>query len=191
MPATVHRSLYRDRLFLLVTLALCLPFACTASINERMFRAAEVGALGSMDHLLIEGADLESRDAWGRSVLFYAARGGDEAVLDYLLQAGADVSVLDVDGNSALFEAARSGQLISISRLLAHEDAGVPLMDVNHANYYGNTALHYAAVAGHDAVARRLLALGADSNHRNDVGQTPADAARRAGHSLPALSLSE
>jgi len=59
----------------------------------------------------------------------------------------------------------------------------------NAADYLGETALHYATAAGLDKAVQSLLALGADVNLLNAAGETPADVAKRRGHTALAQFL--
>lgn len=45
--------------------------------------------------------------------------------------------------------------------------------DINTNDKYGRTALHYAVISGRLAVAKLLIAKGADVNAKDDDGQTP------------------
>jgi ankyrin repeat protein len=56
---------------------------------------------------------------------------------------------------------------------------------------YGRSALHYAALDGHLAIAKRLLEGGADVTLRDDEGKTAIDIAREYGYSEVVALLSE
>ena len=47
---------------------------------------------------------------------------------------------------------------------------------------FGATALHWAALRGHENVADLLIAQGADLKATNSAGETPLQVAERAGH---------
>lgn len=69
-----------------------------------------------------------------------------------------------------MMRAASRGDYPAAARLL-------PASDVNARDQFGNTALLYAAGAGHAEIVRLLLLAGADPAARNDAG---SDARRRA-----------
>lgn len=68
------------------------------------------------------------------------------------------------DKESAFVEAAFQGDLVKVQRLL---DQGV---DVNQADGYGTTALHWACENGNVGMVALLLARGADVNLRDAGG---------------------
>jgi ankyrin repeat protein len=75
-----------------------------------------------------------------------------------------------------LMIAASRGDMNEARRLV---DAGAPVDAVDH---FGNTALHYAALAGHADVIELLLLQSADTKIKNKQGQCCIDAARSRGH---------
>ena len=68
-------------------------------------------------------------------------------------------------------QAAWDGNINAVKQHLA---AG---MDVNGKDYYGETALHYAADKGHKEIVELLIANGADVNAKLMYGTTPLDSA--------------
>lgn len=71
-------------------------------------------------------------------------------------------------GNTVLHEAARSGDTVKVNQLLKANPG-----DVNIRNTFGITALHYAAIGGHQAVASQLLVAGARINDGTRTGISP------------------
>ena len=122
----------------------------------------------------------------------------------FLLNNGADVNTKGNDGTTALHAAAELGNTDMIKLLLTHD------ADVNAKNNEGMTALHYAArqlpshekervnlhtnlvVAGDwSGAVKLLLENGADSESRDNNGQTPLALAAKRGHTQVASLLSE
>jgi len=68
--------------------------------------------------------------------------------------------------------AAAAGHAAALEALIA---AGA---NANHANEYGNTALHWAAGSGRLDAARALLEAGAKADVRNNDGERPIDVVR-------------
>ena len=73
----------------------------------------------------------------------------------------------DSNGDHLLHIAAQRGDLRTVELLL---DAGV---NIDQKGDMGCTALHYARLKRHEAVAELLLARGASSGLRNDFGRLP------------------
>ncbi|MCJ1250306.1 Ankyrin-2 [Trapelia coarctata] len=98
-----------------------------------------------VEYLLDRGADVNLRDRYGRTALYYAvARSNQEhrrhPLLESLLARGGDVLPKDCLGNTLLHHAARFGNLTCMSILL--EKA----CEVRAKNIYNNTPLHYAGL---------------------------------------------
>jgi ankyrin repeat protein len=86
------------------------------------------------------------------------------------LDAGADVNMpSDFDGASPLISASTAGSLATVE-LLVQRGA-----DLNIQTNDGTTALHIAALMGHDQVVATLQLAGADSSIKNSYGSTAYD----------------
>jgi ankyrin repeat protein len=120
----------------------------------------------------------------GQTPLFHPAALGLADLVGLLLAFGGAVHHRDQWGLTALHYAGRHGHA-AVAALLLRAGA-----DPNAADpAYGFTPLHEAAAGGHLAAARLLLAAGANPTRalsagygRCRPGDTPANAARRAGH---------
>jgi len=66
------------------------------------------------------------------------------------------------------YRAAQRGNQVELGTI-----AKTPGWDVNQVDHMGNTALHYAAGAGHTATVKCLIDLKANVNATNNVGDTP------------------
>lgn len=117
------------------------------------------------------GADVNARDAEGRSLLMQAADNNDIAKVRYLLEKGAQVDLmtpLDANGNgerSALF-AAISNDGVEIVQLLA--DAGADLRRPSNKLW---TPMHYAAYKGALKSLRLLHERGVAIDQAFDGGR--------------------
>jgi uncharacterized protein len=106
-----------------------------------------------MVQLLVEaGADVDARDSWGRTALFYAPVSSE--AFRVLLRAGADIRVRDEEGNSILMrKVSESASLSDVEELLR---LGV---DPDLQNGDGETALDLAESLGLIEVVKRLRSL--------------------------------
>ena len=103
--------------------------------------------------LLDKGADLESKDNYGRTPLSLAASYEHEAVVKLLLATGkVDVDSKDKNGSrTPLSYAAENGHEGIVKLLLAIDG-----VDVNSMDNDGRTPLWWAARMGHEAVVELL-----------------------------------
>ena len=105
-----------------------------------LWSAASAGRGELVDFLLRHGAELETRDQEGRTVLIFVAKLGPIGdMVGRLLAHGADVDAQDDAGRTALMYAALSARRPVIDALL---DGGA---DINRQDVRGVTPLMYAA----------------------------------------------
>jgi ankyrin repeat protein len=129
-----------------------------------------ITALGEKDKELVEllisgGADINLADEEGRTPMYWAAFHGSQRVFGVVLAKVTDRSTLPL--------AAFKGDLNAVR---AFVQSGA---DVNAADEFGCTPLHWAAAANVNDVADFLVANGADVNAEDNDGLTPLLAARR------------
>ena len=139
--------------------------------------AAQCGHLSLLEILLTEDprltynwqpSDHSSRDHWrGMSLLGLAAFFGHGSVCRVLLANGADLEARDIENRVALHHASSQGHS-QVAKLLLNCGAKVGAV----ATWLKQTSLHMAASNGHGLVCRILLENGADSEARDQVGQT-------------------
>ena len=149
-----------------------------AASPHPIHEAAKRGDLESVRQILkTNPGQLNTRDKrHGHTPLHWAAHRGHASVVRYLLEAGAACDALTREGHTPLLEAAHQGHLAVVEALLHHGGCDPTLADLKH----GATALHWAALGGHEAVVVRLLRLGPQLRDRE--GKRPEDWARRADH---------
>jgi len=119
--------------------------------------------------------------------LWDAARAGDTLALGKALAAGAQIDSLDVrvnpNGRRALNWAAWFNRPDAVRFLIAKGAT------VNLDNHTGFTPLHHAAENGSLEAAEVLLDAGADPTWPNNMGETPAQVARRRMHLDVAMAI--
>jgi len=145
--------------------------------------AAMAGSEEAAELLLAKGADVNAKGGWDYTPLYYAVYSGSKDMVELLLSKGADVNaknkwgrtpidlamnrgrkeiaklLLSKSGDVSLHTSAYIGDLQRVEKFIDDDGASVDAKDQK-----GQTALHYAAKAGQIAVAKLLIANGADVN---------------------------
>ena len=129
--------------------------------------AALTGDVKQLRNLLEKGADIDVRDAYGRSAVHIAAYESHENIIRVLAESGADLNAFEDDAYDAITIAAVAND-IGMLRLLI-ELGGNP---ENITSPYDGTALIAAAHLGHFESVRVLAEAGAPLDHINNLGWT-------------------
>jgi len=120
--------------------------------------AVRVDDLELVQALLRAGAT-NAANRYGTTPLELAAENGNPSIIAALLQAGADAKAATAEGETMLMTASRTGNVEAMRVLLVHG------ADPNaHENWYGETALIWAAAENHAAAVRLLLEGGAKAD---------------------------
>lgn len=140
-------------------------------MSTELFNAVLAGDVAKVSGLLKSGADCNTTNDEGASLLMLAAGAGHLAMVDMLLMAGAKVDATDARGWTPLMKALfnyeqNRGFPDVVSSLI---DAGA---DIEHQVSYGTRPLMIAAGYGEAAVVDVLLAAGADTGAMNEGGRT-------------------
>lgn len=124
--------------------------------------------------MLVErGASLSHENKFKYTALIWAAEANQVEVASYLLSAGADPCQTESSGNTPLLQAAKCGCLGVLNLLLKTSKRGSKVVDIEHRNFRGDTALLLATSKGHVACVDSLLAAKANVNVPNSDGATP------------------
>ena len=123
---------------------------------------------------LLGGGSIE-----GATPFFLAADAGDIDIMRMLVAHGADPRIPALNNTTALMTASGlftfdgEAEVAVEDRVKAAELCLELGVDVNAANVMGNTALHAAAIMGHDPVIKVLAEHGANMSPKNTYGETP------------------
>jgi ankyrin repeat protein len=124
------------------------------------------------EHMGIQ--DVNARDKYGQTALFHAAGRRIEDMVTFVLSKGANPTIATNEGFTPLMQASRCGHTGVTQLLLEH--VGGQGLDTQDDK--GKTALHYAALWGHDEMVSFLLDKGADPNITALDGSTALACAR-------------
>ncbi|GFS49496.1 ankyrin repeat domain-containing protein 50 [Trichonephila inaurata madagascariensis] len=126
--------------------------------------------------LIYQGADLNYKDADGRSISYLLALENRIEMSEFLLAQGSDVEARDLEGRTALHVSAWQVQTDMVELLMNH-GADVNAIDIDY-----RTALQSAAWQGHVSVVRLLLERNAIIDHVCNQGATALCVAAQGGH---------
>lgn len=112
--------------------------------------------------------DLNAKDIFGKSALFYATEHQNHTIVTHLLARNADPNTTDCHDTSALMRACQLGCVPIVTRLLQQPFIRVEQRDQHHA-----TALWHAASHGNAYIVEALLANHANAHVMNLGKKTP------------------
>ncbi|KAF5632082.1 hypothetical protein F52700_6601 [Fusarium sp. NRRL 52700] len=122
------------------------------------------GDKDTLQVLLDFGLDTNGIDLLGDAPIHIAARSEHEVLASMLLDAHVEIEILDKLGNTPLLLAVNWDHTGTIEKLLA---LGA---NASHADYKGTTALHLTTNL---ETAQALISAGANTNAKNNQGETP------------------
>lgn len=150
-----------------VTLAQSGPSSSEISNYDGLHEAAHQGDIDSLLSLLKDGADIEARDASGRTPLIVAAFASHDESVRALAKAGADLDALEFRAYDIVTIAAVADDLEMLDLALE--------LGANSGNVtspYDGTALIAAAHLGHHEVVDSLIRAEAPLDHVNNLEWT-------------------
>ena len=143
------------------------PSAHQVAAYSGLHAAAHKGDVRQLEKLIAARADLQARDAEGRTPVHVAAFARQRESLRVLARAGAPLELLEHERYDALTIAAVANDEDTLRVLLAL-GASARLT----TSRYDGTALIAAAHLGHDGVVKQLIAAGAPLDHVNNLHWT-------------------
>ena len=132
-----------------------------------MFAAAATGDAATIAKLAAQGANVNAKDARGRTPLHVAAFMKQRDAMRALAAAGADPNALENDRYDMVTIAAVADDVPTLEAALALGNRAT-----NVTSRYDGTALIAAAHLGHVEVVRVLIKAGAPLDHVNNLGWT-------------------
>jgi len=148
---------------LLVFASLCHPCIAAAGVYEDLRWAVDDNNISDTTKLLAKGADPNTPDEQGNTLLMVAVRNKNTAMVDLLINAGAKLNLRNKHGETAIMLASYSG-LGDIVEKLSIKGA-----EINHKGW---NPLIYAATGGHAKIIPLLLDGGVQINSTSPNGTT-------------------
>jgi ankyrin repeat protein len=185
-----HREVF---LWLAFFLHVCAPTSLHAqrvdTLDGKLFRAIDNDDIVSVQHLLLDGANIEARETNDTTPLMEAAEHGSVPLISLLLENGANPTTGDKQGDTALIYAARGGRVRVVNLLVRLADAkdknralfeavegGPVVIKTDDAPAPNRLQTRPAEVQeSWTATIETLLDNGADIEARNQDGSTPLD----------------
>lgn len=143
------------------------PTAAEIAAYQGLHAAAARGDLAALRSALAGKADVNARDAHGRTPLHVATFARQRAAVRALADAGAALNLLENDRYDAVTIAAVADDEDTLRLLL---ELGASARQVT--SRYDGTALIAAAHLGHAGVVQQLIAAGAPLDHVNNLHWT-------------------
>jgi len=166
---------------IVLTLSILAWSAVQAAVYDDLLRAAEMGDTQGVERLLQRGADPNTADPKGNTLLMIAARNGNRELVWILIRRKASANKRSQVGDTALMMASLRGDR-EIARALI-EFGGA---EVKHSGW---APIHYAAFEDRAEVIRYLISKGADKDAIAPNGYTALMLAARGGHIEAARAL--
>jgi ankyrin repeat protein len=114
------------------------------------------------------GGDLEAKDNWGRTALFWALDDQKLHIASLLLTLGADPNTKEENGISVFYRAVVSGKYYFADALL---DSGAAI-DIFNDDKYPETTLHHCVMKNNLECVAYLISKGANKNLDDSFGYT-------------------
>ena len=138
--------------------------------------AACLGDLDRVKGLVEKGTNVDTKDKFGWTPLYWAVSTGQEEVAEFLISKGASIDATTNNNRTHLHQAAMAGAA-KLVELLISKGAGSNARTKNDS-----TPLHSAASGGHKNVVELLIANGAEAKAKEKSGETPLHKASTSGH---------
>lgn len=138
--------------------ALLLLLATGAGASEELFEAVRLADLEAVKSLVEAGADVDSADRYGTTVLSKAAAGGHLEIVRYLLDRGADIDREDEFYGSSAFDMAFFQGRMEVASLLLERGASRREMALSIAMQRDDLELAKVAIAA-GPLAKTQLAM--------------------------------
>ena len=192
-PAAIHHAARFGHDNVVTILYPLSDLTCGTSKMNALHIGAAYGHANVVQALLLQGAEIESKDASNMTALHYASRNGHSSVTRLLLDKGCEMNSVADGGYTALHLAVIAGEIETIKLLVARGAEVIAELSesLSEKDLRGNTPLHLAAIRGDVDTVRALVECGPPLNTSNLARRTALDEAIRCGSLETVLVLIE
>lgn len=141
-------------------------------VSKQIFEAALSGNIVTVQELIGQGVNVDSRTDNGNTPLHAAAAKGHLDIVQLLLAKEADINAQDNNDLTPLHQAA-IGHRLNVAHLLLDRGARINIQDNK-----GNTALHLTVLFDCPDITKALIIAGANPFLKDKEGRTPFDLAK-------------
>ena len=120
-------------------------------LNKKLIRAVEIGYLDGVQRLIVDGADPNTKNEDGDTVLMMASLYGNISIANVLLLAGAHINLQTGKFRNTALHSAAHGAHEKMVQFLLQNDA-----DPYSENWNKNTPLDIAKQTGNSKIVRLL-----------------------------------
>ncbi|WP_338406603.1 ankyrin repeat domain-containing protein [Wolbachia endosymbiont (group A) of Longitarsus flavicornis] len=147
-------------------------------LDRKLLTIVESGGFNEAKGLIAQGANVDTKDKDGSTLLYSAAEMGDLDRIKFLLDNGANIGTKNGKYQANPLHGAVANYRLDVVRLLLSRSANINAEDKDH-----QTPLHYAANTDRLDIVKSLVDAGANLSATDDYGKTPLDIAKDKGHS--------
>jgi ankyrin repeat protein len=145
-------------------------------LNNKTTLTRFTSHIKNIELLIEKGADINSKNMDGETVLMNAIQNGNTELVELLIKNGAEINGKSKDGETALMYAAQNGNTELVARLIKNG------AEINGKSKDGETALMFAIFENHTEIVELLIENGANINAQDKKGDTALLLAVQSGH---------
>lgn len=161
---------------LIIMTVVCLCFGVSALgadnnefINKYIILAVKKGEVNTVQLLLQQGADVNTRDDRGNSLLMLSITMEYQDIFELLLSKGADTTVTDAGGRTPLLISLFMDKIDFVKYFLSKGY----IKGINMKDNTGKSPLMIAVAKGYSDIVSQLIELGANIKDADNDGITP------------------
>ncbi|WP_395461032.1 ankyrin repeat domain-containing protein [Wolbachia endosymbiont (group B) of Ablattaria laevigata] len=142
-------------------------------LDRKLLTIVESGGFNEAKGLIAQGANIDTNDKNGNTLLYSAAEIGDLDRIKFLLDNGANIETKNGEYQATPLHGAVLNERLNVVKLLLNRGANVNAEDKDNW-----TPLHYAADTNSLDIVKVLVDAHANLDARGDYGKAPLDIAR-------------